>query len=256
MRNMPLPIRDLELRDLLSELLGEALSERERAAPLHALRSVLRLVEVQGHAEIRFDALLSAVERTLHEGGLRMSAKEAIEKLFESKLLQAQQTGIGHGLVRPSEELHRELPAALSRVEAYCRGLELPPRPKNRSMGQVERAIQQAAWLFNEGLFFEVHEVLEAVWLKQGEQTRPFLQGLIQIAVGFHHLQNRNLPGALSLLREGLVKVKDYRPASFGLELDQFLEQVEASYHSIDALRDEAFDRFDRQMIPRMRLLE
>lgn len=256
MRNPPPPIRDLELRDRLSELLGEALGKPERAGPLYVLRSFLRLIGMPGRSEVRSEALIGAVEIAFRENELQISAQEAIEDLLSLKLLQPSGNDVRLQSVVPSEELQRELPAATSRAEAYCRALEMLSRRQIRPTGEVERAIEEAACLFNEGLFFEVHEILEAVWLKQGEQTRPLLQGLIQIAVAFHHLENRNLIGALSLLKEGLVKVKDYRPAIFGLDLDQFLRQAEACYRSIDSLRSEAFEKFDRQMIPVMRLLE
>ena len=101
-----------------------------------------------------------------------------------------------------------------------------------------------------------MHEVLEAVWLKQEGRARPLLQGLIQIAVGFHHLENKNLGGAVSLLREGMGKVKDYSAARVGLELDRFLEGVERCARSIESLGRDAFDRFDRRLIPQMRLLQ
>ncbi len=256
MRGVPPPIHNLELRDRLSELLGEALCKPERATLLYALRSFLRLVEVQGHPEVPNDALSGAVENSLRGVGVKISAKESIDDLLNSKLLQAQGGDVGQRWVAPSEELQRELPAAISRTEAYCRALETLSRRQIRSAGEVERAMEKAACLFNEGLFFEVHEVLEAAWLKQGEQTRPLLQGLIQIAVAFHHLENRNLKGALGLLKEGWQKVKDYRPARFGLELDQFLKQAAACARSIESFGRDAFDRFDRQMIPEMQLLE
>jgi hypothetical protein len=82
------------------------------------------------------------------------------------------------------------------------------------------------------------------------------LQGLIQIAVGFHHLEHNNLRGALSLLTEGVEKIKGSGPAWSGLDLDRFLAQVEGARHSIESLGAEAFNRFDRRLIPRMRLLE
>ncbi len=254
MRLVPPPIQDLELRDRLSELLRQALDKPERVALVYALRSFVRLV--QGRDEISDDALIEAVESAFRETGIRASAKEAIEDLLNSQLLQRPGDDVGQCRVAPSEELQGEHAAAISRIEAYCRVLEALSRRRIRSAGEVERAMEEAACLFNEGLFFEVHEVLEAVWLRQGEHTRPLLQGLIQIAVAFHHLENRNLKGSLSLLREGQEKVKEYRPARFGLELDQFLKQTDRCYHSIESLGKDAFDRFDRQMIPQMRLLE
>ena len=252
MRNPPPPIRDLELRDRLSELLGEALGKPERAAPLYVLRSFLRLVGVPGRSEVRSEALIGAVENAFREIGLQASTQEAIEDLLNSKLLYSSGNDVRPQGVVPSEELQRELSTATLRAEAHCRALERLSRRQTRSTREVERAIEEAACLFNEGLFFEVHEVLEAVWLKLGERPRPLLQGLIQIAVAFHHLENGNLKGALSLLREGGEKVRDYCPAHFGLELEQFLQQTDACYHSIESLGSDAFDRFDRRMIPQM----
>jgi predicted metal-dependent hydrolase len=78
---------------------------------------------------------------------------------------------------------------------------------------------------------------------------------LIQIAAGFHHLENGNLRGTLSLLKEGHEKLKDRTSTVAGLELHQFLEQVRACHHSIEALGSGAFDGFDRGMIPKMYLL-
>ncbi len=48
--------------------------------------------------------------------------------------------------------------------------------------------------------FFEAHEHLELVWLTLPEPEKSFLQALIQMTAAFHHLQSRNLDGAVSLL--------------------------------------------------------
>jgi uncharacterized protein len=71
----------------------------------------------------------------------------------------------------------------------------------------VERACGVAAALWNEGLFFEVHEVLEAVWKTRVGAERQALQGVIQIAVAYHHLAHGNLRGARSLLTEGRARL-------------------------------------------------
>jgi hypothetical protein len=64
-------------------------------------------------------------------------------------------------------------------------------------------ALARAAALWNEQLFFEVHEVLELVWKTLEGDHRQAFQGLIQIAVAYHHLAHGNLRGARSLLGEG-----------------------------------------------------
>jgi hypothetical protein len=78
----------------------------------------------------------------------------------------------------------------------------------------VVRACRHARALWSEGLFFEVHEVLEAVWKTATGAERQALQGVIQVAVAFHHLAHGNLRGARSLLREGRGRVADVPPGT------------------------------------------
>jgi hypothetical protein len=80
-------------------------------------------------------------------------------------------------------------------------------RPAPGDTGPIERAIRHAIVLWNEQLFFEVHEVLEEVWRNATGDTRTALQGLIQIAVAFHHLAYGNRRGARTLLAEGRTRL-------------------------------------------------
>jgi len=55
---------------------------------------------------------------------------------------------------------------------------------------------------FNRGAFFEAHELWENVWRDLAGSERTFVQGLIQIAAGLHHLdQGRPGPAARVLAR-------------------------------------------------------
>ncbi len=255
-RSIPPPIRTLELRNRLCELLGEALRNRERVAPLYVLLSFSRLGGEEGRVEVSRRVLIEAAERLFHELGLSVSGTGALDELLAAGLLRQRPAGDGDPSILPGTGLAAEFRVSTIRLGAYSRALEALHRRPSRSLGEVERALEEAACLFNEGLFFEVHEVLEAVWLNQDGQARRFLQGLIQIAVGFHHLENKNLNGALSLLLEGWDKAREYGPARFGVRLDRFLEEADACRRSIESLGREAFDRFDRRMVPRMELVE
>ena len=88
---------------------------------------------------------------------------------------------------------------ALRAADAY--------RPLRRSAARPETAVRQAVALWNEHLFFEVHEVLEAVWKTASGDLRQALQGLIQVAVAFHHHAHGNPRGARSLLTEGRARL-------------------------------------------------
>jgi predicted metal-dependent hydrolase len=60
--------------------------------------------------------------------------------------------------------------------------------------------------LFNRGLFFDAHEVLEDVWrpLPGNRPLRRHLQGMVQLAVAFHHQSTGNHAGASSVLERAL----------------------------------------------------
>ena len=63
--------------------------------------------------------------------------------------------------------------------------------------------------------FFEAHEHWEAIWLRCQDPEKAFLQGLIQVAAAFHHMQRKNLLGTESLLK-GALRRLDPLPDEFG----------------------------------------
>src|SRR3990172_5599127 len=82
--------------------------------------------------------------------------------------------------------------------------------------------------LFNQRRFFDCHEALEAIWLEESESEKPFYQGLIQVAAGFHQLlEKRNPKGALSLVSAGAEKLRRYPPAHGGLDLAALLRALD-----------------------------
>ena len=72
--------------------------------------------------------------------------------------------------------------------------------------------------LFNQAHFFDAHEVLEDVWRPspRGSSRRRHLQGLVQLAVAFHHESRDNFIGAQSVLNRAcrnLAGAEDSLPA-------------------------------------------
>ena len=51
-----------------------------------------------------------------------------------------------------------------------------------------EKTFRRGVELFNQRKFFACHEVLEEIWLEETPEEKPFYQGLIQVAAGFHQL--------------------------------------------------------------------
>jgi predicted metal-dependent hydrolase len=79
---------------------------------------------------------------------------------------------------------------------------------------------------FNARLFFECHDTLEELWAGVRGPSRDFFQGLIQVAVGFHHLGNRNRVGAGRLLGRALERLEGYPDQYAGLDLGELRAAV------------------------------
>lgn len=63
---------------------------------------------------------------------------------------------------------------------------------------------------FNQGLYYEAHDVLEHLWLVCQDANRSFFQGLIQIAGAFVHFQKQASSQPTQRIRAGLPLEPDY----------------------------------------------
>jgi predicted metal-dependent hydrolase len=112
----------------------------------------------------------------------------------------------------------------------------------------------EAVDLFNRREFFECHEVIELLWkpLPKGPEKR-FLQGVLQIAVGLHHLHKGNYAGAKSLLNEGVEKLKNIAAQSVyipPIALTPFLQASNAALETLIVLGPDCLDEFPEPLIP------
>jgi hypothetical protein len=111
--------------------------------------------------------------------------------------------GPGRVRLRGAHRAHGEALCARARAAAGVLGRQGPPSARD-----LPGLLTRAAWLARGGLHFEVHELLEPAWMRSEGGARVGLQGLIQVAVALQHEANGNRAGALSLLDEGLTKLR------------------------------------------------
>ncbi len=81
---------------------------------------------------------------------------------------------------------------------------------------------------FNRHEYYACHDTLEALWMDSIDPDKKFYQGVLQIAVACHHLQNHNFKGAAILLGEGIGRLRYYQPVYAGIDVQQL---IEASHH-------------------------
>ena len=92
---------------------------------------------------------------------------------------------------------------------------------------QVSDPRFQAIYLWNLGLFFEMHELLETVWLKAREPERSALKGWIQAAGVYEHFLRGKKDAARGLGRRAEMHLRKGRDfLGFISNLDQLIEAV------------------------------
>ena len=101
--------------------------------------------------------------------------------------------------------------------------------PKN---GDIHRGVN----LFNRAHFFEAHEVLEDVWRSlprdlprdqpSPRHLRLHFQGMVQLAVAFHHESRGNRVGARSVLERAMRNLKGAESSFPDLDLDRLRAEL------------------------------
>jgi predicted metal-dependent hydrolase len=105
---------------------------------------------------------------------------------------------------------------------------------------------------FNRGEFFECHEYLEEAWMQESGRVRYLYQGILQVGVGFYHLQNGNWRGATGLLRNGTVRLEEFEPETLGVDVAKLVRESRRCLRELESLGRERLDEFDASKIPRV----
>ena len=96
---------------------------------------------------------------------------------------------------------------------------------------QLDRGID----LFNQREFYECHDTIEEIWLQESSDRQPFLQGLIQAAVAFHHYEHGKWGAARSMLQMAIDKLSPYPEPFDGLEIGHLLTALRSWKAALDA---------------------
>ena len=114
--------------------------------------------------------------------------------------------------------------------------------------------VREGIELFNRGQYFDCHEVLEDAWNNEPEPVRLMYQGILQIGVACHHIQNKNWRGAMKVLERGIPKLRRFAPACMGLDLNHLLADADAIRRELIRLGPAWQDEFDPGLFPTIKL--
>ena len=93
--------------------------------------------------------------------------------------------------------------------------------------------LQAGIFFFNDGRYFEAHEAWEDMWRITRGPLRLFYQGLVQAAVGLHHLSRGNLNGARAQLQKALSKLEQYPPQFCNINNGKLAEDLRKALDSL-----------------------
>ncbi|MFN0087477.1 MAG: DUF309 domain-containing protein [Blastocatellia bacterium] len=80
--------------------------------------------------------------------------------------------------------------------------------------------------LFNEGRYFECHEIWETIWMRAEGAEREFLHAMIQIAAALLHLRRGNEGGAASVHARARARLAALPPMMLDLDTRAFADAV------------------------------
>lgn len=93
----------------------------------------------------------------------------------------------------------------------------------------MDARLREGIRLFNEGLFFESHEVWEGLYSEIEEQHKPFLEGLVQLAAAFRIFSDfGETEGPVRMIYQALIRFEPYPPAHLQIGVKELSEAVEA----------------------------
>jgi hypothetical protein len=140
----------------------------------------------------------------------------------------------------------------------YGRGVSERDRRIGEWIGPHAAAGERAYYLayfdcFNQGRFYEAHEVLEELWRGKHGSNRRFYQGLIQLAGAFVHFQKNRLRPAVALLGLARENLQAYPTFHEGLSLEETLALIERWTNQVVA-GGHAHNPYREECAPRLRL--
>ncbi len=165
-------------------------------------------------------------------------------------LRAARQAGCDHAWAK--SHFMEQLPALVKRC------LEKPPRYVEGWDAPPSTVAVEGFEAFSAGHYWEQHELLEGAWREEPRPVRELYQGILQVGVALHQIEQGKWAGAIKLLRRGLNRLDWLPPLCMGVDLAAFRRQAHALHqHLMDlsaaqptATEPDLTAQVDRRLFP------
>ena len=108
--------------------------------------------------------------------------------------------------------------------------------------------------LYNEGDYYEAHEVLEDLWIMEVPPLKDFYKGLIQAAAAILLWERKRLGGARRMFHSACKILDSYPDKYQGIELREFLLQYRTYFDPLVKSANGSCEMPNRELIPALRI--
>jgi len=114
----------------------------------------------------------------------------------------------------------------------------------------MDTRLREGINLFNEGRFFESHEVWEQFYQDTEAANKPFLEGLIELGAAFRLFSDfGEVEGPVRMIHQALIRFENYQPVYLQIKVKELCEAV-----GVWAKEAEALKTKPSSSIPKIRL--
>ena len=130
--------------------------------------------------------------------------------------------------------------ATMAQLECECQG-ELPA------------LAEQGLRAFNQGEFYEQHDLFEAQWVETAGPVRDLYRAILQVGVAYYQIERGNFRGALKMLQRSVQWLYLLPDACQGIDVAQLRRDSYRVRAELQRLGPERLPELDRALLKRLR---
>jgi Domain of unknown function (DUF309) len=93
----------------------------------------------------------------------------------------------------------------------------------------MDARLRQGIRLFNDGKYFDSHEILEGFYQETEAANKPFVEGLIQLAAAYRIYRDfGEVKGPVRMIHQALVRFENYQPVFLQVRVKELSAAAEA----------------------------
>jgi len=125
-----------------------------------------------------------------------------------------------------------------------------PDRPilEQTCQAPLSELAQRGLQLYNQGEYFEAHEVLEAAWRQDQTPGRELYQGILQVGIAYLQIERGNYLGALKMFLRARRWLDPLPDQCRGVQVEQLRQDAQRAQAALKALGREHLAEFDRSL--------